>query len=279
MNNKPLVIYHANCVDGFGAAWCFWNHYGSNVDFHPGFFKDAPPYVTGRRVFLVDFSYKKDHVKKMLEQCDLLTILDHHISAIKDLDELKDHPKMEWRCDIDHSGAMLAWNYLNAPAPPTGLEYIEDRDLWKFKYPNSRAYNEVLFSYPYDFHVWDKLLWPELNDNTMGSLLKEGEALIRQKEKQINELLPIAVRREVIAGYDVPVANAPYFWCSEIGEKLSRYEPFAATYYDGVNETTYSLRSHKENPNAVDVSKIAFEFGGGGHKHAAGFRVPLKHKW
>lgn len=22
--NRPLVIYHGNCADGFSAAWCFW---------------------------------------------------------------------------------------------------------------------------------------------------------------------------------------------------------------------------------------------------------------
>jgi uncharacterized protein len=47
-------------------------------------------------------------------------------------------------------------------------------------------------------------------------------------------------------------------------------EPFAACYWDVPNGQVFSLRSCE---NGVDVSEIAKQFGGGGHKHAAGFTV------
>lgn len=34
--NRPLVIYHGNCADGFSAAWCFWRKYGTGADYLPG---------------------------------------------------------------------------------------------------------------------------------------------------------------------------------------------------------------------------------------------------
>lgn len=81
-----------------------------------------------------------------------------------------------------------------------------------------------------------------------------------------------AEARMDIAGYNVPVVNAPYMWASELGNELCQGEPFAATYYDTAEARVFSLRSKDDG---VDVSEIASEFGGGGHRNAAGFRVPL----
>lgn len=44
----------------------------------------------------------------------------------------------------------------------------------------------------------------------------------------------------------------------------------AATYYDDSDGRRWSLRS---TPEGADVAQIAEAFGGGGHKHAAGFRM------
>ena len=56
---RPLVIYHGNCADGFSAAWCFWRKYGTGADYVAGVYQQDPPDVTGRDVYLVDFSYKR----------------------------------------------------------------------------------------------------------------------------------------------------------------------------------------------------------------------------
>lgn len=49
--------------------------------------------------------------------------------------------------------------------------------------------------------------------------------------------------------------------------------PFAAIYVDLPDGRKFSLRS---SPNGVDVSKIAVQFGGGGHARAASFKVPFE---
>lgn len=46
----------------------------------------------------------------------------------------------------------------------------------------------------------------------------------------------------------------------------------AACYWDTPEGRVFSLRSTDTGP---DVSEIAKAYGGGGHAHAAGFRVPL----
>ena len=68
------------------------------------------------------------------------------------------------------------------------------------------------------------------------------------------------------------VVNASH-WMSEIGAKLSPECDFATIwYYDhDIKRTKVSLRSFHDH---IDVSEIAKDFQGGGHKKAAGFTLP-----
>lgn len=70
----------------------------------------------------------------------------------------------------------------------------------------------------------------------------------------------------------VPVACLPYTLSSDAGHMMAKGEPFAACYWDTPEGRCFSLRSAEDG---MDVSEIAKDYGGGGHKHAAGFRVPF----
>jgi uncharacterized protein len=82
----------------------------------------------------------------------------------------------------------------------------------------------------------------------------------------------VSKRRMNIGGHNVPVANLPYTLSSDAGHLMGKGEPFAACYMDDPTGRTFSLRSA---PDGIDVSEIAKNYGGGGHKHAAGFKVPI----
>jgi len=77
-----------------------------------------------------------------------------------------------------------------------------------------------------------------------------------------------------IGGHCVPVANLPYTLVSDAGHLLAKGAPFAACYWDTPEGRVFSLRSTDEG---LDVSAIAKQYGGGGHIHASGFRVPYGH--
>ncbi len=72
-----------------------------------------------------------------------------------------------------------------------------------------------------------------------------------------------------IAGYTVPIVNAPSSIGSELLNQLSAGFPFAAAYEDKPGHRSWQLRSGGDK--AVDVSEIAALFGGGGHQRASGF--------
>lgn len=269
---KSLCIYHANCVDGFAAAWVLKTYGSREFDFHPGVYQEEPPDVTGRDVYLVDFSYPRAVVEKMLVTASRIILIDHHKTAIEDLKPLIEDRKILALVDVNHSGAMLAWIWCNGKymrgIPPL-LKHIEDRDLWLFKLDGTREIQASLFSYPYDFDVWDRLMGmdPQV-------LRCDGIAIERKHHKDVSELVSVTKRRMIIGGYDVPVANLPYTLSSDAGNLMAQNEHFAACYYDTPNGRCFSLRS---TDAGVDVSEVAACYGGGGHRNAAGFRVPFTH--
>jgi len=262
---NKFCIYHGNCADGFGAALSVRIGLGKdNVDFYPGVHGKAPPDVTDREVLIVDFSYKRDVLLEMAKSAKSILILDHHVSAEKDLVDLPDNVEVIF--DMNRSGAVLAWEHFNPnTTTPQLILHIQDRDLWQFKMKGTREIQAAIFSHPYDFDIWEGLLTADLEQ-----FYNEGVALERKHFKDINEFIGVAAYRAVIDGHEVPVLNAPYFWSSDAGHIMGAGEPFAACYWDTPEGRVYSLRSEEDG---LDVSEIATKFGGGGHKHAAGFKV------
>lgn len=268
MNKRPLCIYHGNCADGFAAAWVVWKYLDGGVDLHPGTYGAAPPDVTGREVVMVDFSYKRAVMEKLISASKSLLLLDHHKSAIADLAGLADDKYGEV-FDVTRSGAMIAWDYFfSTKAPPQLLRHVQDRDLWKFELPGTEPIQNALSSYPYDMVVWDGLMASE----SLHRLIDDGHAITRKHHKDIKELLGVTKRRMIIGGHDVPVANLPYTMSSDAGHIMTVGEKFAACYADTPTGRVFSLRSA---PDGLDVSTIAMGYGGGGHKNASGFTRPI----
>lgn len=273
---NPIVIYHANCADGFGAAWAVWKEY-PHWEFYPGVYGGPVPDIAGREVYLVDFSYKSPILRKMIEIAEHVTILDHHQSAIEDIHSsglIKEFDNLTCNLDLDRSGAMITWNYFHQGVEaPRLLQHIQDRDLWKFELAGSKEINAALFSYPYDFEVWDNIINSGVDG--VNQLWQDGIAILRNHMKIINELLAVTTQEIEISGCSVLVANLPYTMASDAANKLAEDRPFGATYYDTPGGRVFSLRSTEAGE---DVARIAERYGGGGHKHASGFTVPWGHR-
>jgi len=258
-----ICIYHGNCADGFGAAWVVKQALG-NIEFFPGTYQTPPPDVSGKDVIMVDFSYKRPVLEKMSAEANSILILDHHKTAAEDLVNLP--ANVVCKFDMSHSGAMLAWeHFFPNQEPPPLLLHIEDRDLWRFALKNTRQIQANVFSYPYDFQVWDELM-----KTPTATLAIEGEAIERKHFKDIQELLGVTTRDMIIGGYRIQIANLPYTLVSDAAHSLAKDKPFSGCYWDTPKGRVFGLRS---DDNGVDVSAIAKQYGGGGHQHAAGFTV------
>lgn len=204
--------------------------------------------------------------------------------------------------DMNRSGAGLTWDFFYPGEPrPRLLNHLEDRDLWRFQIDNTRAVQAWAFSQPYEFERWDRMIARfEAEASYRDRAIDEGEAIERKHFKDIEELIEVVTRPMKFRVPDVPgslgngstvvpAANLPYTMVSDAGHLLCERDywgkpyktdgamrpaiPFAACYYDGRDGRNFSLRSRDDG---ADVSAIAKLYGGGGHKHAAGFRVPFE---
>lgn len=279
ISSKPLVIYHGNCADGFGAFWAVWKYYKGDVEGYPGVYQEPPPNCKDRDVIFVDFSYKHEVVSRMSEVARSITIIDHHKSAIEDLNNISINPDCDYEAvlDVEHSGAMLAWMYFfpRTAAPPL-LQHIEDRDLWKFKLSQTRDIQAWLFSHPYAIDLWNTFMEASVHKDYLNTWANEGSAIERKHFKDIAELLEVNTRYMSIADTMLPVANLPYTMASDGAHQLAKsHKGIGATYFQDKNGNyRFSLRSTDDCGDEGDVSKIAVQYGGGGHKHAAGFTLP-----
>jgi hypothetical protein len=256
------VLYHANCADGFGAAWAAWHKLGDEATYRPvRHGVPAPVLPEGSSVYILDFCYSREVIVAMRKRFAELQIIDHHRTAEEALKGL-DYAVF----DNSKSGAVLAWEHFHPEEPvPLLLRYVMEHDLWRYELPQSREVYSALSSYPMDFEVWNGL--------EVSELAKEGVPIHRYKKEQV-ALLCDQARFEELAGYRVPIVNAAVLG-SEVGEELLRRYPearFVVIYFDrGDGIRQWSLRSRED----FDVSEIARQFQNGGHRQAAGFETRL----
>jgi oligoribonuclease NrnB/cAMP/cGMP phosphodiesterase (DHH superfamily) len=271
--SKLWCIYHGGCPDGFTAAWVVGQRFGEDVAYHAGRYGAPPPdcIETDAAVFIVDFSYPRDQLVELCDRVAHVEVYDHHASAQRDLDGLT-HDRLAVVFDMDRSGAGITWDELFPAKPrPLLVDYVEDRDLWRFSLVDSEDVAPLFMGTEMDFAAWDSLA--DALDTRWDMALAQGRAMRQMREKIIAEIASTA-RLMRIAEFTVPVAGSPYALGSDVAGVLAEGAHFAAYYVDRPEHRQFGLRS---TDHGLDVSLIAGQYGGGGHRHAAGFTVPWGH--
>jgi oligoribonuclease NrnB/cAMP/cGMP phosphodiesterase (DHH superfamily) len=262
-NDVEMVLYHANCSDGFGAAWAAWKLLGSKAKYIACKHGSPPPDVTGKNVAICDFSFNNATTKKMIQDANSLVILDHHKSAVVEL-----HDISEAIFDMNHSGAVITWKFFHpGKEPPKLLKLIEDRDLWKWEVSYSKEFSAYFDMVPFEFEEFSKFE----DESVVESAMKQG-AIILAYSKTVVKKIADKAKRRVFNGKRAYVVNSSH-WMSEIGARLAPDCDVAVIwFYDHEQRNIkVSLRAHHDN---IDVSEFAKEYGGGGHAKAAGFSLP-----
>jgi oligoribonuclease NrnB/cAMP/cGMP phosphodiesterase (DHH superfamily) len=283
MTDRPLVIYHGNCDDGFGAAYAAWLYLKDNADYYPGVYNTPPPDVTGREVYILDFSYKRETMQRIIASAKHVSWLDHHKTAFEEwLGEVPYSGRYEESndstyilLDNHHSGAMLAWEKFRPDAviPPYLICHIEDNDLWWHKNPSTRPFIRRLRSEPQSFARWHQIAG--MREVEYKQFVVEGEAIERFFAQQMSNIIDTCARPCKLGPLFTGLgANANYLFASELaGQLAERSGTFGLAWFqDSSGVIRVSLRSRGD----YDVSRLAKHFGGGGHKNAAGFETTPK---
>ena len=274
------VFYHANCFDGFGAAWAASHSLGrapSVVTYTPVQYGDpVPSYGPQDEIYILDFSWPRDTLEEMVQKAQKVTLIDHHASAKKHIDPPIDGLNAVF--SEEKSGARLTWEYFNPQhkVNPQGIAkmilMIEDRDLWKFEINDTKRFNAYLRSKPMTFDEWDGVFLEVLKEELPNTVCwsDRGQTALDLLESQA---------RKIASNSYVMKAGIPYAVCftstlrSEVADHLHMLYPkikYSVTIMaqpDGMFKLSFRSR------HGYNVRKIAEYYGGGGHDLAASAAV------
>ncbi len=273
LNKKIVVIYHGGCWDGFSGAWAAWKKFGNQAEYVGATDRFAlPRRLKGKEIYLIDYTYEPDLIKELIKDNGRVTAIDHHItseSAVK--------LTQQYSFSLRHSGAVLAWHYFHPSCKvPKLLRYVEDSDLWKWKLPRAREILAFVDTFDMSFKTWNRLAKDLETAVGRKSYAEKGKFLRHYEERLMKtEFLPNAELVNFL-GYKIFALNAPHHFVDDLGHIFSKKtRSFAIVWREGSGRIKVSLRSD----GAVDVSKIAKKFRGGGHKRAAAFSFPVGQKF
>ncbi|MEX2090888.1 MAG: DHHA1 domain-containing protein [Candidatus Paceibacterota bacterium] len=263
-----VVLYHADCTDGFSAAWAAWKKFGDKADYI-GIDPGTKPIsgLKGKEIYMVDLIYPVQYLKKLISENKKFVAIDHHVSNQEASKLVPDG-----LFDISHSGAVLSWKYFHPKIKvPRFFEYVEDMDLWKFKLPKTKEIISYLDMFDFSFPKWNEISNGIETKSKFNKYVEVGSLLLKYQDRVIERIISNHANLVNFLGYKTYAVNSPIF-NSQIANVLSKKLPPMGIVW--VQESNGSVHISLRSDGTVDVSKLAAKFnGGGGHKRSAGFNV------
>lgn len=309
---KPLVIYHADCTDGFGAAFAAWLKLGDEAEYLPmQYGKDTTNWfnlVSDREIYILDFSFPRNIMDAVFAYAKRVVWLDHHRTAFEmwcgpgyiEHDELFYDFTAPHHITLDNnkSGAYLAWEFFHPDTEvPMLIRHIDDRDRWQFKLEESKAVHAALSSYkPWSFEQWRENFWSPYTgavgyfEEELNCLYSEGAAILRAQDANVASMAKQARKCSIPHAGD-ECEEAPWEWDtggywhapglatnaslhqSELGHVLATQSgTYGLIWYVAADG---KVKCSLRSNGDYDVSAIAKVFGGGGHRNASGFETDI----
>ena len=273
--NTPLkdivVIYHAQCRDGFASAFAAWKKFGDNATYIPQRTQvEVSTEFQDKEIYVLDYGLE-ENVQRALEASNKkVIVIDHHPASEAGVTAFPQNI-----FDADHSGAVLSWMYFHPDTPvPELMRYVEDHDLWKFELPDNRAFGSALKEYDFDFKKWDDLLTKLEDPEFCTAFINKGR-IISEFEDSLIEGLMQYKEQVLFEGHKVWALNVARTYRSILRHNLATLNidtdqpEIGIVYYRNLGAVNISLRSNGD----ANVRVLAEKYGGGGHDNAASIKV------
>ncbi len=267
-----LCIYHIADHDGKGSAAIVKSVYPETEFLGLNHDMEIPYDQINKheKIIVCDFCLPIDYMYELNAHKDLIWI-DHHISAIKEYDEKREqgYPEIKGIRRDGTAAIILSWEYFYPQRPvPDGIKLLGMSDIYDLSDERVRPFEYAMQSVgvnrPTD-EIWEKLINDEINVDDMVS---KGNAILSYINVRNYRLVRGISFTSEYKGHKCICANMPQgqsmFYDSL--DNLNRFDFMVNFFMNKYNCWNLSFYSYKN----FDVSKIAAEFGGGGHFHAAG---------
>lgn len=276
---KSICYYHAPCLDGFTAAWII-HHLDPSVELIPVDYSDTEMALpTDSLVYVVDFTFPDVEFMKMLIDNNQSVIhIDHHVSAVDVVEELKAYgTEGEYVSvfDLERSGAGITWDTFHPDTErPHLVNFVEDRDLWRFSYHETKAFTEGLMTQSYTTAAWD---WAQRKENAQWLVDQGNDAIRKRTERCIKQIISTGKDGTLVHdGMEWPAHTSVLAEPTDASDQThlviaSGEYPIALAVWE-LEDGRFKVRvtTSEEGPQAHEIAR-AFEPNGGGHPRAAGF--------
>lgn len=269
-NDRNVLCFYHDDMDGRCSAAIVRRALGESVNLIPMDYGDLIPWdlvEQAQEIIIVDFSFTLQDMERVNSLAEL-TWVDHHITALTELESLNDVPGIR---SVEKAGCVLTWNTFFPDVPvPTAVLYIGDRDIWKHEYPDTRPFGEGLYhekNDPENDQVWAPLL--DEDRDVLQGLIARGNILYTARLMRIERIVSAKGYELEFDGHFTLALNVS--GTGDHGEMIRQggYDIgycYSESMQNGRLMTFVTLYS-----STIDVSEIAKKYGGGGHKGAAGF--------
>lgn len=271
---KTIIIYHADCIDGTTAAAVALKKFPDAHFFplsHSYTDEDMGPIralAGDTPIFILDCALGVD---ELLADGRSLVVLDHHESVREEmLARAATENRLTYIFDNEKSGASLAWAYFFPDEPvPLMIQYVEDADLWKWKFGDIGRYAMSYLSMLRD----DPERMLSAIEGDTDAIIAHGRILSEYADREIEEQVSILPNEMRVGEHRIPAYNVTVYQ-SAVGNILSEREGSVVALYTikGPNVKISFRSKDGQYPTARTVAEM---LGGGGHEHAAGASVPL----
>ena len=272
--NNTVCFYHRADMDGkcSGAIVKYLFSNTKLIPFDYGYDIDWSLINKDTLVIMTDISVPKEDMIRLKKESGQFIWIDHHISKINELKDIKFDG-----LQVDGIAAcVLTWNFfMNDNTQPIAVRLLGDYDVWNL---TPSVLHMQYGIRQYDCEPENRIFWKDVFENNLTKeIITKGETIYKYVTKTYkHEINSIGFITEL---------------CVELNEKLHTYNVLA------VNRSHISSLFFEDHPEVnnvdimipfswngkswkvsmytmkddIDVSKICYKFGGGGHKKAAGF--------
>lgn len=298
---KVLILYHGNCIDGFTAAWVAHRYFfiPANVYEMECFYtpestaKVIEHIATNEyeQIYILDFSYKLPDLRRLVYEARFkvptsrIVLMDHHKTAFEEyLPHMKVEPDSHWSgiledigiiLDNSKSGALLAWDYFfQGQEAPWLVRYVSDHDLWKVEYVDTKVIIKYIAAQRRHFGAWSYVAQALEDSVVRDSVIREGKKLLAEHNRvcKANASKAYPVEIDGISGL---ATECEWEHISDTGHILASTCNTFGLLIDWSNAIDGKITLSLRGSDSCDVSAIAKKYGGGGHKGAAGFTIPI----
>lgn len=210
--------------------------------------------------------------------------IDHHKRPDKELENklyLK-KIKIEGIRNHNFSACYLVWKHFKKE-PPDFVKYIQDMDLWKFEMDESRNFTAGLPDLKEKYNtknikfILDMFDFDYYNKNKI-KIIERGKIITKHQEEFV---LRTVFYGKIINfhGKKAFIINTNFFSSTfadfffKIKDKKFKNVDILIVWNKDYNDKRFIFSLRKRKEKKIDLSKIAKEYGGGGHFDAAGFNL------